>query len=154
MKVALASRCGDCAQQFHRIGDRLAALGVAPDSFDPRHGGYSKLFAFFRSLQTTEERTAAGFVTLGGLTLIRFEAMAAWCEQKGDAQTADLYRGLLTDDQRRHIEAGRLILVVVADTEESQARARRSTYRTVEVVGDVQDPALLRKFLLRSVKKS
>jgi hypothetical protein len=153
MKISLASRCGDCAQHFQRIGDRLAALGVPLESFDPRHGGYSKLFAFFRSLQTTEERTAAGFVTLGSLTLIRFEAMATWCEEKGDGETSALYRGQLSEDERRHVEAGRHLLVQVAESEESQARARRSTYRTVEVVGEVQDPALLRKFLLRSVRQ-
>jgi hypothetical protein len=153
MKVALASRCGDCARHFQLVADRLAALGVAPDSFDPRHGGYSKLFAFFRSLQTTEERTAAGFVTLGALTLTRFEAVASFCQDKGDPETAALYRGPLSEDERRHVDAGRHLLISVAETEESQARARRSTYRTVEVVGEVQDPALLRKFLLRSVKK-
>ena len=43
--------------------------------------------------------------------------------------------------------------MAVAESEESQARARRTTYRTVEVVGELQDPALLRKFLTRSVKK-
>jgi hypothetical protein len=154
MKMALATRCGDCAQHFGAIADRLGALGVPADSFDPRHGGYSKLFAFFRSLQTTEERTAAGFLTLGSLTLTRFEAVAAFCDEKGDPETAALYRGLLSDDERRHVDSGRHLLVAVAETEESQARARRSTYRTVEVVGEVQDPALLRKFLLRSVKKT
>jgi bacterioferritin-associated ferredoxin len=153
MKIALGSRCGDCAQHFERIAERLAALGVPLDSFDPRHGGYSKLFAFFRSLQTTEERSAAGFLTLGGLTVTRFQALAAWCEEKGDPETAALYRGLLSDDERRHVAAGRQMLVSVAEAEESQARGRRSTYRTVEVVGEVQDPALLRKFLLRSVRK-
>jgi len=153
MKMALATRCGDCARHFQLVGERLSVLGVSPDSFDPRHGGYSKLFAFFRSLQTTEERTAAGFVTLGDLNLGRFEAMASFCEQKGDAETATLYRELLTEDERRHADAGRRMLIEVASTEESQARARRSTYRTIEVVGEVQDPSLLRKFLLRSVRK-
>jgi hypothetical protein len=153
MKMALASRCGDCARHFVAVAERLANLGVPLDSFDPRHGGYSKLFAFFRSLQTTEERTAAGFLTLGGLTMARFEAVATFCEEKGDTETAALYRDLLTTDERRHVLAGRDLLISVAESEESQARARRSTYRTVEVVGEVQDPALLRKFLLRSARK-
>src|SRR5256885_1171746 len=153
MKVALAGRCGDCARHFQLISDRLAAIGVAPESFDPRHGGYSKLFAFFRSLQTTEERAAAGFVTLGGLTLSRFEAVAAFCTEKGDAESAALYRGPLAEDERRHVQTGRHMLVTVAETEESQARARRSTYRTIELVGEVKEPTLLRKFLLRSLKR-
>jgi hypothetical protein len=149
MKVALASRCGDCARHFQLITDRLAALGVIPDSFDPRHGGYSKLFAFFRSLQTGEERAAAGFVTVGSLSLLRFEVVAQFCEAT-DPETAALYRGPLAEDERRHIDAGRRLLIAAAETEESQARARRSTYRTIEVVAEVQEASLLRKFLQRS----
>lgn len=153
MKIALAARAGDCARQFRLLSERLHALGVAPASFDPRFGGYSKLFAFFRSLQTTEERAAAGFLTLGAVTLMRFEALATWCEEQGDAETATLYRDRLVEDEQRHVHEGRRILVTVAESEEAQARARRTTYRTVEVVGELQDPALLRKFLSRSLKK-
>jgi hypothetical protein len=150
MKVALATRCGESARHVQLISDRLVALGVPPESFDPRHGGYSKLFAFFRSLQTGEERAAAGFVTMGSLSQLRFEAMGQFCEEKGDPDTATLYRGPLAEDERRHVSAGRQLLIAAAETEESQARARRSTYRTIELVGEIQDVSLLRKFLLRS----
>jgi hypothetical protein len=153
MKLALASRAGDCARHFSLLEQRLEASGVSPASFDVRYGGYSKLFAFFRSLQTTEERAAAGFLTLGGLNLTRFEALAQWCQERGDADTAALYRGRLSEDEQRHADVGRELLVAVAESEESQARARRTTYRTVEVVGELQDPGLLKKFLARSVKK-
>jgi hypothetical protein len=153
MKLALATRAGDCARQFQLLGDRLSAIGVPPASFDPRFGGYSKLFAFFRSLQTTEERAAAGFLTLGGVNLTRLEALAQWCHERGDAETAALYRSRLIEDEQRHLDAGRGLLVAVVDAEESQARARRATYRTVEVVSELQDPGLLRKFLSRSLKK-
>jgi hypothetical protein len=153
MKLALATRAGDCARQFQLLGDRLEGIGVSATSFDARHGGYSKLFAFFRSLQTTEERAAAGFLTLGGLNLTRFEALAQWCDERGDAETAALYRSRLIEDEQRHLDAGRGLLVGVAETEESQARARRATYRTVEVVSELQDAGLLRKFLSRSLKK-
>ena len=153
MKLALAARAGDCARHFHLLGERLQANGVSPTSFDARHGGYSKLFAFFRSLQTTEERAAAGFLTLGGVNMTRFEALAQWCQERGDGETAALYRGRLFEDEQRHVSEGRQLLVTVAANEESQARARRTTYRTVELVGELQDPALLRKFLSRSVKK-
>jgi hypothetical protein len=153
MKLALGRRAGDCANHFNLLGQRLEANGVSPASFDARHGGYSKLFAFFRSLQTTEERAAAGFLTLGGLNLNRFDALAQWSQERGDGDTAALYRGRLADDEQRHLDDGRELLVAAAENEESQARARRTTYRTVEVVGELQDPALLRKFLTRSIKK-
>jgi hypothetical protein len=152
MKIALADRCGNCARDFQLLGERLEALGVPLASFDPRHGGYSKLFAFFRSLQTTEERAAAGFVTVGSLTATRLESVAAWCDEKGDPDTAALYRRLI-EDERRHMREGRELLLEVATSEESQARARRSAYRTIEIVGDVQDASLLRKFLSRSMRK-
>jgi hypothetical protein len=152
MKVALARRAGDCAQQFQLLSERLTALGVLPAAFDVRFGGYSKLFAFFRSLQTTEERAAAGFLTLGALNLNRFAALAQWCRERGDEETAALY-ARLTEDEQRHVDEGRSRLVSVAVDEESQARARRSTYRTIEVVGELQDPGLLRRFLSRSVRK-
>jgi hypothetical protein len=153
MKIALGTRAGDCARNFHVLGDRLTALGVPLSTFDARHGGYSKLFAFFRSLQTTEERAAAGFLTQSGLNLTRFEALAQWCQERGDGETAALYKTRLIEDEQRHLDAGRGLLVGVVESEESQARARRATYRTVELVSELQDPGLLRKFLTRSLKK-
>ena len=42
------------------------------------------------------------------------------------------------------------MLVETATAEESQARARRSAFRTIELLGELQEPALLRKFLARS----
>src|ERR1043165_7811177 len=58
MKLSLAEQGGDSARQCRKLSERLLALGVV--SYDPRDGGYSKLFAFQRSLQTTEERSSAG----------------------------------------------------------------------------------------------
>ena len=67
MKILLGTQCGVHARQYQRLQDRLSALGLAPGSYDPRQGGYSKLFAFLRSLQTSEERAATGLLTLGGI---------------------------------------------------------------------------------------
>jgi hypothetical protein len=53
IKVALASVCGDGSRTIGLLRERLTALGVDLLGFDVRFGGYSKLFAFFRSLQTT-----------------------------------------------------------------------------------------------------
>ena len=72
MKLSLAEQCGDSARQCRRLSARLVALGVA--GYDPRDGGYSKLFAFLRSLQTTEERSSAGYVT--GQARCRWRAWA------------------------------------------------------------------------------
>src|SRR3954462_13245245 len=83
MKLSLAEQCGDGARQCRQVAARLAELGVA--GYDPRDGGYSKLFAFLRSLQTAEERSAAGYVTNKALSMARLGALAAFCAEKGDS---------------------------------------------------------------------
>src|SRR5262245_34657893 len=150
MKIALAQQCGNGARHFELLAGRLGGLGIEPSSFDPRYGGYSKLFAFFRSLQTGEERAAAGFLTLRGTSVLRFEILAGFCHEKGDPETARLFRETLAPDEQKQIEAGRQALLELAVNEESQARARRAAYRTIELVGEIHDPALLRKFLNKS----
>src|SRR5688572_23549381 len=74
MKIGLAEQCGDAGREYRLLASRLEALGSPP--FDPRQGGYSKVFAFLRALQTPEERTSAGYVTLRTFNLGRLQAMA------------------------------------------------------------------------------
>jgi hypothetical protein len=149
MKLLLAEQCGDGAKQYRAISARLAALGADVAGYDPRHGGYSKVFAFLRSLQTQEERSSAGHVTAKALSMARLEAMATFCESKGDADTARLFREELSVDERRYYEEGKRILAISASTEESQARARRAAYRTLELGADMHEPIQLRKILLK-----
>lgn len=143
MKLSLAEQCGDGAQQCRRLSARLAALGVV--GYDPRDGGYSKLFAFWRSLQTPEERSAAGYVTGKALSMARLIALAAFCEGKGDAESAHLLGGEIRDEEQRYYDEGKRMLTSSATTEESQARARRSAYRTLELAGENVEPLALRK---------
>ena len=149
MKLLLAEQCGDGAKQYRRLSARLVALGADVAGYDPRHGGYSKVFAFLRSLQTPEERSSAGHVTAKALSMARLEAMAAFCESKGDLETARLLREDLSVDERRYYEEGKRILAISASTEESQARARRAAYRTLELSADMHEPIQLRKILLK-----
>ena len=153
VKIALAAACGDGARNFALLRERLSALGVDPLGFDVRFGGYSKLFAFFRSLQTTEERASAGPVTLRAFNLRRLDLAAQHAEIKGDAETATLLRETLLRDEENQRDIGRRTLLDTAINEESQARARRAAFRTIELLGEVYEPALLRKFLTRSLKR-
>jgi hypothetical protein len=153
VKLALAARQGDGARHCGVIADRLAALGIEKAAWDARFGGYSKLFAFFRSLQTVEEQAAAGAVTLKAYAIDRLNLNASHCEAKGDAETAALFRDTLVRDEQGHRDVGRRMLVETANAEESQARARRSAFRTIELLGELQDTSLLRKYLSRSLKK-
>src|SRR5438552_2162757 len=45
VKLAQAQACGDGAGQYRKLYDRLLAMGVDLSTYDPRQGGYSKLFA-------------------------------------------------------------------------------------------------------------
>lgn len=153
MKILLGTQCGVHARQYLRLQDRLSGLGLAPGSYDPRQGGYSKLFAFLRSLQTSEERAAAGLLTLGGAAVARLEALVVVCGERGDVETSELLRsGLLPDEQRRADE-GRDRLVLLTTGEDGQARARRAIYKTIELLGDIYNPAALRRALGRSGRR-
>jgi hypothetical protein len=154
VKLSLATQCGDGARHFQLLSERLAGTGVDLQTYDARFGGYSKLFAFFRSLSTTEEQAAAGAVTLRAYNVERLDLLAGHCQGKGDGDTAELLRGPLVETERGHRDEGRRVLIETATTEESQARARRSAFRTIELLGELQDPTYLRKYLNRSMRKS
>jgi hypothetical protein len=145
MKLSLAEQCGDSARQCRRVLARLETLGVA--GYDPRAGGYSKLFAFLRSLQTAEERSSAGYVTGKALSMARLGVLSAFSQQKGDDESTQLLGVDMLSEERRYYEMGKRMLIVVATTEESQARARRAAYRTLELAGETAEPLQLRKAL-------
>lgn len=149
MKLVLAEQCGNGAKHYHLIAARLAAVGADLSAYDPRNGGYSKLFAFLRSLGTAEERSAAGHLTLKGLSLARMAALAAWCDAQGDSDSARLLREELSPDETRYYEEGKRALILSATTEESQARGRRAAYRVLELAGESHEPLQLRKSMLK-----
>jgi len=147
MKLSLAEQCGDGARQCRRLAARLAALGVG--AYDPRDGGYSKLFAFLRSLQTQEERSSAGYVTGKALSAARLAALSAFCAARGDQDSAQLLGTDMVAEERRYYDEGRALLTAAATTEESQARGRRAAYRTLELAGETVEPLALRRSLGR-----
>jgi hypothetical protein len=147
MKLSLAEQCGDGARQCRQLSARLAELGTP--AYDPREGGYSKLFAFWRSLQTREERSAAGYVTGKALSMARLTALAAFCTEKADSASARLLTEGILSHERGYYEAGKLLLAGAAESEESQARGRRSSYRTLELATEMVEPLQLRKALTK-----
>lgn len=147
MKLSLAEQCGAGARHCRRLAERLAALGVP--AYDPRDGGYSKLFAFLRSLTTPEERSSAGYVTGKALSAARLGALAAFCTAHDDEDSARLLGTDIVADDRRTYDEGRQMLIAAATTEESQARARRAAYRTLELAGEIVEPLALRRSLGR-----
>lgn len=153
MKILLAAQCGAHARHFQKLQERLSALGLAPGSYDPRQGGYSKLYGFLRSLQTSEERAAAGLLTLGGASVARLSALAVFCDEKSDAATSHLLRDELIPDEQRRVDDGRDKLTLLAIAEDSQARARRAIYKTIELLGELHEPGAIRRALGRGVRR-
>lgn len=145
MKLSLAEQCGDAARQCRRLSARLQELGVA--GYDPRDGGYSKVFAFLRALQTPEERSSAGYVAGKSLSIARLAALGAFSADKGDPDAARLLANDIAGEERRYYEEGKRMLVATTATEESQARARRAAYRTLELAIETSEPLQLRKAL-------
>lgn len=148
-KIMLGTQCGVHARQYELLADHLSALGLAAGSYDPRQGGYSKLFAFLRALQTNEERIAAGLLTLGGAAVARLTALRAVCAERGETATDELLRDRLIPDEQRRADEGRERLGLLATSEESQARSRRAVFKTVELLGELYEPGALRRMLGR-----
>jgi hypothetical protein len=153
MKIVLGAQCGVHARQFRQLAERLSGLGLAPGSYDPRQGGYSKLFAFLRSLQTSEERVAAGLLTLGGAAVARLSALLAFCGERGDDGTLALLREDLLPQEQRRLDEGRERLTLLVTAEDSQARARRAVFKTVELLAELYEPGAIRRVLGRPVKR-
>jgi hypothetical protein len=153
MKIVFGTQCGVHARQYQRLQEQLSVLGLASGSYDPRQGGYSKLYAFLRSLQTSEERVATGLMTLGGAAVARLGALRNFCGERGDEGTAGLLgTGMIPDEQRRADEGrDRLTLLVTAD--DVQARARRAIYKTIELLGELYEPGALRRVIGRAAAR-
>ncbi len=150
VKLALARQCGDEAKHYRLIEERLRALGVDTAKIDPLAQGYSPMFELLRSLQTTVERVAAGQFTREALAKVRNEIFADWCAEKGDHETARLYREIIGPDEEHHHALGRKLLARFATTEETQALARRAAVRTLELAEEIQELARLKKGIARA----
>jgi uncharacterized ferritin-like protein (DUF455 family) len=149
-KLALARQCGDEAKHYRWIEERLGALGVELTGFDPAAPGPSPLLAHLRTLRGTVERAAAGQFTREAIAVARNDVFAAFCEERGDAATAALYRDRIQPDERHHQELGRRLLLKYAVTEEAQARARAAAADTLRIADEIQELARLKAGICRA----
>jgi uncharacterized ferritin-like protein (DUF455 family) len=149
-KLALARQCGDEAKHYRWIEERLVALGVDLAGFDPAAPGPSPLLAHLRSLRGTVARAAAGQFTREAIAVARNDVFAAFCEERGDATTAALYRDHIQPDERHHHELGRRLLLRYAVTEETQAAARAAAAQTLRIADEIQELARLKAGICRA----
>lgn len=144
VKLALARQCGDEAKHYRLIEARLMALGEDTRKLDPLAQGYSPMFEYLRTLNTTVERIAAGQFTREALAQTRNQVFIDWCEQQGDAETARLYREVIQPDEGFHHELGRRLLPRFVQSEESQERARNAARRVLGMAEELQEVARLK----------
>src|SRR5919198_4287450 len=144
LKLGLARQCGDEAKHYRLIADRLAALGHDLAGHDPLAGGHSPMYRYLKSLGTSAERLAAGPFAREALAKVRNDVFARFCEEKGDAETARLYREVITPDEAYHHELGRRLLPRFARTAEDQERARRAVARTLQLADEMQEMARMK----------
>jgi len=150
VKLALARQCGDEARHYRLIEARLRELGLDPASRPPLAGGYSPMFEYLRGLSTTVERIAAGPFAREALAQVRNAVFIDYCVGQGDEVTAALYREVIQPDEAHHHRLGRSLLVRLAVDEPSQARASAAAARTLELAGELQEIARLKKGICRA----
>jgi bacterioferritin (cytochrome b1) len=150
VKLALARQCGDEAKHYKLIEARLLALGVDREKLRPQEGGPSPMFHYLKGLGSTVERVAAGQFTREALAQVHNGIFIEYCEAKGDAETARLYRDVIQPDEAHHHELGRRLLARLATTAEAQALARAASVRTLEIAGEIQEMVRLKKGIARA----
>jgi hypothetical protein len=149
-KLALARQCGDEAKHYRWIEERLRALGADLAGFDPAAPGPSPLLAHLRTVSGIAARAAAGQFTREAIAVVRNDVFAAFCEERGDAETAALYRDRIQPDERQHHELGRRLLLRYAVDDETQARARAAAQATLRIADEVQELARLKAGVCRA----
>ncbi len=149
-KLALARQAGDEAKHYRWIEERLHALGDDLEGFAPMAAGESPLLQHLKRLRTTVERAAAGQFTREAIAVARNDVFARFCDEKGDPETAKLYRERIQPDEQHHHELGRKLLLRYATTDEWQAKARAAASGTLQVAEEVQEMARLKAGVCRA----
>lgn len=130
VKLAFARQAGDEAGHFQLVADRLGALGFDVASFAPSD---NPMFQYLRGLTTTVERIAAGLFTLESIAYGVNENFMAFCERRGDAETARIYREYIQPDERAHQQLGQRLLAKYAATPELEQLAQATVGRLLEI---------------------
>ena len=150
VKLAFARQVGDEAKHYRLIAERLTQMGVDASKLDPREGGYSPLFEYLRALQSTVARVAAAQFTREAIALVRNQCFIEFCEERGDRETASLYRDQIQQDEQHHHELGRKLLARYATTADEQNIAQQAARRTLELAEEVQEMARLKAGICRA----
>jgi uncharacterized ferritin-like protein (DUF455 family) len=149
-EASLARQCGDEAKHYRLIEARLRELGVDPAALPAAFGPRTPMFGYLEGLGTTVERVAAGQFTREALAQVHNQVFIEYCEAKGDADTARLYRDVIQPDEAHHHAMGRRLLERLATTVEAQALARAAAARTLEIAEELQEMVRMKKGIARA----
>lgn len=138
VKLGLARQAGDEAKHYVLIEKRLASLGVDLSDFQPFSGGYSPMFLFLKSLSGTVPRLAAGQFTREKIAMKRNEQFIRLCEDRGDRETAMLYREIIQPDETYHHGLGRVLLQKYATGGADQETARQAAASTLQIAEELR----------------
>jgi len=142
-KLALARHAGDEARHYQLLEEKIRALGIPLDGFDPLTPP-SPVLEYLRTLPTTVERIAAALVTREAMGGRRNAQFLKYLEAVGQAEIARLYRDVINPDEELHHQSGCEVLARLATTPETQDAARRASRKLLEI-GDRARDALLAK---------
>ncbi len=142
IKLGLARQCGDEAKHYRLIEKRLIELGENLDGFSPLAMGYSPLYQWLITLESSIERVAAGPFAREAIAIKRNAQLIAVLEAMGDQLSADLYRNQIQPDEDWHHNFGLSMLRKYAVTSELQEKASLATIRTIELADELRSAAM------------
>jgi 1,2-phenylacetyl-CoA epoxidase catalytic subunit len=141
-KLGLARQCGDEAKHYRLIEKRLVELGFQTESFSPLVAGYSPLFQWLKTLETTVERIAAGPFAREAIAIKRNAQFVMMLESSGDPVSGAIYREHIQPDEEWHHNFGRAILIKYATTTELQEKARNAALQTLKLADELREMAI------------
>lgn len=142
VKLGLARQCGDEAKHYRLIENRLLDLGVNLENFSPLATGFSPLYQWLTTLETTVERVAAGPFAREAIAIKRNSQLIAVLDAMGDKTSADLYRNQIQPDEEWHHKFGLEILRKYAITPELQQKAFSATLHTINLADELRSAAM------------
>jgi len=142
VKIAFARQTGDEANHFQLVANRLAALGVDLAAYQPPPD--NPLFTYMKTLTGTVERVAAGLFTLESIAHAVNEQFMAFCTQRGDVETVQIYRDYIQPDERAHQLLGQELLGKLAITPGDQLAARNVVATVLEIATSTRKAAAAR----------
>ena len=113
-------------------------------------GSHVHVRPHLKTVKSTVERAASGQFTREAIAVVRNDVFARFCEERGDAETAALYRERIQPDEQHHHELGRRLLLRYAISDDAQAKARAAAAGTLQVAEEVQELARLKMGVCRA----